>query len=225
MKRQIARRGDIRDLILDGVDVLLGRFGYQKMTMDDLARQVGIGKGTIYLHFPSKEEVVLSHVDRIAERVLGRLRAIAGSADSAEDRIRQMLVTRVMFRFDSVVHYSQNLNDLLSAVREGLVARRAEHFLREAREFERVLRDGVRRGVLACPVARGTSRALVWCTNSLLPFSLAARELGERGDLEERVSRIADLLLRGLMIRPESPGRRGREPRRDMPKSKEVDDV
>ena len=33
--------------------------------MDDLAREVGIGKGTIYLHFRSKEELALSHIDRI----------------------------------------------------------------------------------------------------------------------------------------------------------------
>jgi Bacterial regulatory proteins, tetR family len=65
--RQIAQRSDIQDLILDGVDVLLSRYGYRKMTMDHLARQVGIGKGTIYLHFPSKEEVTLSHINRIVE--------------------------------------------------------------------------------------------------------------------------------------------------------------
>ena len=32
-----------------------------------VAEEAGIGKGTVYLHFPSKEEAVLSHVDRIVE--------------------------------------------------------------------------------------------------------------------------------------------------------------
>ena len=52
--RRIAKRDDIHYLILDAVDVLLARYGYRKMTMDDVARQVGIGKGTIYLHFLGK---------------------------------------------------------------------------------------------------------------------------------------------------------------------------
>jgi len=199
--RQIARRSDIRDLILDGVDLLLARYGYRKMTMDDLAREVGVGKGTLYLHFPSKEEVALSHIDRIAERVLGRLGEIARSASSPEDRIRQMLAARVMLRFDSVLHYSQNLNDLLSSVRMGLTARRAEHFEKEAGEFERVLAEGVRRGALNCPNVREASRALVWSTNAFLPFSLTARELGDRADLEQRVGIVADLLLSGLIAR------------------------
>ena len=53
---------------MDATDRLLARFGYKKMTIDDLAQEVGIGKGTVYLHFSSKEEIALSHIDRIIER-------------------------------------------------------------------------------------------------------------------------------------------------------------
>jgi hypothetical protein len=41
----IAQRHDIRDFLPDGVEVVLARFGYGKMTVSDPARQVGIGKG------------------------------------------------------------------------------------------------------------------------------------------------------------------------------------
>ncbi len=44
-----------RDAILDATDRLLTRNGYKKMTIDDLAKEVGIGKGSVYLHFKSKE--------------------------------------------------------------------------------------------------------------------------------------------------------------------------
>ncbi len=208
--RQIARREDIRDLILDGVDVLLARYGFKKMTMEDLARQVGIGKGTIYLHFPGKEELTLSHIDRIAERLLDRLLALAESADPPEERVRKMLAERVLYRFDSVTHYSQSLNDLLSSVRKSLLARREVHFEKEAAVFERVIRDGVRRGVLQCPDPPAAARVLVWSTNSLLPFSLTTRELGKRKEMEERVARIADVLLKGLVRRQARPSNRTR---------------
>ena len=79
----IAPRLEIRDAILDATERLLARYGYRKMTVEDIAREVGVGKGTIYLHFPSKEEVVLSHVDRIVDRLKERLRAIALSAATA----------------------------------------------------------------------------------------------------------------------------------------------
>ena len=203
--RQIARRDDIRDLILDGVDVLLAKFGYKKMTMEDVARQVGIGKGTIYLHFPSKEELVLAHIDRIAETVVRKITEIAGTNDAPERRLRRMLVLRVVHRFDSVAHYSQSLGDLLSSVREALIVRRQAYFEKEAAVFEDVLREGARLGALDCPDPRTASFVLIQSTNALLPFNLSPRELGRREDVEDQVGRIADLLIKGLLPCPSRP--------------------
>jgi AcrR family transcriptional regulator len=203
--RKIARREDIRDLILDGVDVLLAKFGYKKMTMDDVARQVGIGKGTIYLHFPSKEELVLAHIDRIAETVVRKITEIAGTSDAPERRLRRMLVLRVVHRFDSVSHYSQSLGDLLSSVREALIVRRQAYFEKEAAVFEDVLREGARLGALDCPDPRTASFVLIQSTNALLPFNLSPGELGRREDVEDQVGRIADLLIKGLLPCPSRP--------------------
>lgn len=197
--RQIAKRSDIRDLILDAVDGLLARFGYKKMTMEDVAKQVGIGKGTIYLHFPSKEELVLAHIDRIAEAVLRKLEEIAGSSDPIDRRLRRMLVLRVLYRFDSVAHYSRSLGDLLSSVRAPLLARRQAYFEKEASVLEKVLREGARLGSLDCADPRTASFVLIQSTNSHLPFNLSARELGRREELEDQVGRIADLLIKGLL--------------------------
>ncbi|MET8996606.1 TetR/AcrR family transcriptional regulator [Amycolatopsis sp. NPDC004169] len=43
------------DRILDAAGELLLRMGYRKVAIDDVARAVGIGKGTVYLHWRSKE--------------------------------------------------------------------------------------------------------------------------------------------------------------------------
>jgi AcrR family transcriptional regulator len=196
--RDIARSENIRDLILDAVDILLARYGFRKMTMDDVARQVGIGKGTIYLHFPGKEELILSHIDRIAGRAVESLQEIAVSTGSYEERLRAMLLARVLVRFDSVLHYSQNLSDLLSSVRTALIARREGHFTAEAGVFESVLRAGVRAGELSCSDPKAASCALVQATNTLLPFSLSVAELGRRKDVEAQANHIADLLINGL---------------------------
>src|SRR5687768_10378699 len=134
----IAPKEAVKDTILDATDRLLARYGYRKMTVEDIASEAGIGKGTIYLHFSSKEEVVLSHVDRIVDRLKERLSEIAGSNATAAERLRQMLLSRVMFRFDSIQHYTQSLNDLLAALRPGLLARRARYFDAEAQIFAEV---------------------------------------------------------------------------------------
>src|SRR5947207_7089525 len=106
MKRRMSRL-EMQGKILDATDRLLARYGYRKMTIDDLAAEVGIGKGSIYLHFRSKEEVVYSHIDRVIVRLLQRLAQIAQSRRTPADKLREMIVLRVMFRFDSVQHFPE----------------------------------------------------------------------------------------------------------------------
>jgi AcrR family transcriptional regulator len=43
--------------ILDAAGALILRWGYNKTTIDDVARQAGVAKGTIYLHWKTREEL------------------------------------------------------------------------------------------------------------------------------------------------------------------------
>jgi len=190
----------VRDAILDATDELLIKFGYKKMTIDDLAREVGIGKGTVYLHFPSKEEIALSHIDRIIERLKSRLWAIANSNSTPQQKIKSMLIERVMFRFDAVQHYTTSLNELLAQLRPRLLSRRMRYFEEEATVIAKVLEQGNASGVFQ-GVPIDTARILLIATNSLLPYSLSTSELGSRDEIEERISRLADVLLTGIIKR------------------------
>ncbi|MBA2494188.1 MAG: TetR/AcrR family transcriptional regulator [Acidobacteria bacterium] len=189
---------EVKEAILDATDRFLSNFGYKKMTIDDLAREVGIGKGSIYLHFSSKEEIALSHIDRIVERVKEQLEAIAKSAVSDEEKLRQMLLARVLLRFDSVQHYKQSLNDLLAGLRPKLLARRKQYFAEEAEIFAKVIKEGQVKEEFQKENAVKLAEIFLLATNSLLPFSLTTQELGERREIEEKTLRVADLLLKGL---------------------------
>jgi AcrR family transcriptional regulator len=203
-RREVTKKRDSsadRESILDATDCLLARYGYRKMTVEDIALEAGIGKGTIYLHFSSKEEVVLSHIDRIVERLKARLREIADTETTGAVRLRSMLITRVIFRFDSVQHYTQSLNDLLAALRPALLAQRAQYFDAEAQIFAAVLRSGRETGEFSFEDEHGTAHALLQATNGLLPYSLSTSELGSRSEVERRVSEVANLVLRGVINR------------------------
>lgn len=51
--RQQARKTRILTAAAD----LISRYGYDKTTVDDIAREAGVSKGAIYLHWASKEEL------------------------------------------------------------------------------------------------------------------------------------------------------------------------
>lgn len=65
--------------ILDAAGELLLRLGYRKVTMSDIAQQARIGKGTIYLHWRTKELLFEALIAResieLTEEILAELRA------------------------------------------------------------------------------------------------------------------------------------------------------
>src|SRR4051794_23446682 len=90
-RRQRMARAEIEDRMLDATEAMLARFGYSKMTMDDIAREAGVGRRTLYLHFESKEAIALSSIDRIVEQLLCELDRIADGPEPAAARLRAML--------------------------------------------------------------------------------------------------------------------------------------
>src|SRR3989442_14505392 len=65
--------------ILDAGTTLLVRWGYRKTTIDDVAREAGVGKGTIYLHWKDKNELFRAAIwreqQRYSEEVKRRIEA------------------------------------------------------------------------------------------------------------------------------------------------------
>jgi AcrR family transcriptional regulator len=55
--REASRREVRAQRILDAAAALILRWGYHKTTLDDIARQAGVAKGTMYLHWKTREEL------------------------------------------------------------------------------------------------------------------------------------------------------------------------
>ncbi|NMH99031.1 TetR/AcrR family transcriptional regulator [Pseudonocardia acidicola] len=74
----LSRPAERIDRVLDAATDLLVRWGYQRVTIEEVARHAGIGKGTVYLHFRTKEALFLTVL----------LRAHHGVVAGMIDRIR-----------------------------------------------------------------------------------------------------------------------------------------
>ncbi|MGW5362663.1 TetR/AcrR family transcriptional regulator [Actinopolymorpha pittospori] len=76
--------------ILDAAEALLLSYGYRKVTVDDVARRAGVGKGTVYLYWPSKRELFATVLTReAAELVRDQIAALHD--DPAEARLHRTM--------------------------------------------------------------------------------------------------------------------------------------
>lgn len=83
-----------RDRILAAAERLFQHYGQKKTTMADIAREVGIGVGSVYLEFSSKEAIVGELARGRTTTVLDAMRAAADRV-TPDRRLEAMLVARV----------------------------------------------------------------------------------------------------------------------------------
>lgn len=86
---EISRRERAAQIII-AASALLLRHGYQRITMEDVAREAGVGTGTLYLHWKSKEAlfetVLLRELVAIWDELSRRL-----DADPADALLHRLL--------------------------------------------------------------------------------------------------------------------------------------
>jgi TetR/AcrR family transcriptional regulator, regulator of autoinduction and epiphytic fitness len=77
------------DAIVSSVNRLLAGKGFDLMTVDEVAADVGIAKASLYKHFTSKEELAAAAMVRVLDRALERVERLnADPASSALSRLQ-----------------------------------------------------------------------------------------------------------------------------------------
>jgi AcrR family transcriptional regulator len=105
-----ARRAEILDAALR----VFGQYGYRRAAMDDIAREAGIAKGTIYLSFASKEEVFLALGQRLAQRMLAGAEAVSRQPGATADKLAAMHAAWFGTYAETISH-SPHASELLDA--------------------------------------------------------------------------------------------------------------
>jgi AcrR family transcriptional regulator len=202
-RRSEARPGEIVQAALD----LFVEKGFSSTKMDEIAKRAGVTKGTVYLYFPSKEDLfravveemmgpnlemgerlVAEHTGSTSELVAELIRAWWRVGGSTRTACLTKLITGEASNFPTLAQYYMDH-----------VVLRARHI------FEAALRRGVARGeVRDVPITDAARLAIAPLVHasiyqrSLLPFDPDAWEM--EGYLELHI----DFFLRGLAKAPET---------------------
>ena len=89
--REIQRQ-ERESLIIQAAKEVFIEKGYYETSIEEIAAKVGIAKGTIYLHFPSKEALVLAIVKKSVEMLVQEVEAVIASEKTVRARLEAILV-------------------------------------------------------------------------------------------------------------------------------------
>jgi TetR/AcrR family transcriptional repressor of uid operon len=79
--------------ILDATMTCLSRFGVAKTTADDVAREAGCSRASVYRYFANRNALVTAAVDRELAVLTAAVIAAADQADTLEDAVVAMFIT------------------------------------------------------------------------------------------------------------------------------------
>jgi TetR/AcrR family fatty acid metabolism transcriptional regulator len=180
----------LRDAILRTAEPIFTRLEYHEVQMDDVARECGVGKGTLYRYFRDKRDlyfaVTFAGVERLRTEIETHLRA-----DDAPERKIEHVVRHTLTRFWDRRHFfaliQQHEHQAGADVRAWF-----QHRARLVRLVQGALDDAIRRGQLR----RVDSRI---ATELLFGMIRAANRYRAREDsLDRLVAMVVDVFMRGV---------------------------
>jgi AcrR family transcriptional regulator len=121
------------------------RYGFAKTTVAEIAREAGIGKGTVYRYFASKEDILLALVAETNRRVLEKMEQIASSELPSGEKLEKMLLSRALEIYD-VVHANPHGEEVIASHKPAIVKSLRWFFRKQKKLYEQVIREGVKAG-------------------------------------------------------------------------------
>jgi len=91
------RQEQIKQAVLD----IIFTDGLKNLSTRNLARRIGMSEGTIFRHFPTKQDITLSIIKDVQHEFIGSLRNIANSAIEPEQRLNNFLCETVRYLTDN----------------------------------------------------------------------------------------------------------------------------
>ena len=105
------QRQEREALILQAAEEMLLEKGYHDMSIDEIAARVGIAKGTVYLHFASKEELVLALVGRDMQKLLDLIESNVAQETTPRGKLEAIFETIYRSFFDRHLRMTYLINN------------------------------------------------------------------------------------------------------------------
>ena len=188
-----------RSMIQAAARRVIARRGLGGTSMAAIADEAGVAKGTLYLYFRDRDDLLEHAAGRIFDELLGGLAGILAGSRPLRESLRELLLTKIRF-FDE----NQEFLRAYVALKHDDDVAAAGHQRRRRPQYARYLE--MLADYLAASIRRGDMKAVDPARVALFFAEGTSGILRQRLDApgrppEEDVEWIVDLLLNGLCPR------------------------
>ena len=193
MARTLQR--DIRAKILDAARDRMHHYGFKKTTIDEIAADAGVGKGTVYLYFDSKEDLALAILVQFKERTILRMQDIGRDPDrTMSSKLTEMLSFPIIEAQESC-NTNPGSIDIIMSVRPHIQSRLRPYIEHETAVIAEVLEQGNQQGLLDVADTMAAARTLKYMVNGFWPpYPCIPETEGVEGAIRD----IITLAIRGM---------------------------
>ena len=191
---------DTRARIIETAQTLFRRLGFAKLTVADIANELGMSPANIYRFFPSKSAIVES----ICQCCLGELEkkvwAIARGKGPAAQRLEQLVLAVFAYHRENLLQ-EQRVADIVQFALEASwdVVHAHQNVVRNG--FELILRDGIDTGEFEPVDPAETARLIFRSLIGYMHPALISQALSAGEDLETEARAAVRFVLRAVTPR------------------------
>ena len=185
--------------ILQAARKLFHRFGLKKVSVEDIAREAGVSKVTVYKYFGNKTGLFNEVVGIEADRMFRDIQAGVAEATTVTAKLKAHLMIKIK-RIQELVDFYRVTLETMSE-HWSRIAEISESFMEKEKVIvTEILEFGNKNGDLKVPQVPMTAQVMVISLKSL-EFSWLVDRPGV--DLETYVDLLLDIMLNGLKSRQE----------------------
>ena len=152
VSRRARKKARTRQGLYDAAVALFLARGFDAVTIDEICRAADVARATFFLHFPTKDALLVEYGERATEELAARLRASRAAATTDLARALDFLVERALRHADAVRLVVREI-----MARPAALAESSER----SRDLVQLLAGVVRRGQAAGELRRGLAPELV----------------------------------------------------------------
>ncbi len=188
--------------ILNAARNRFAHYGFSKVTMEEIASDVGMGKASVYYYFPTKEDLFKSVIHKEQNLFIGEIEKLFYRKMSAENKLRNYVKKRLEY-FHQLVNLSTlNLNTFADI--KLMFKELFEDFeLKELNLIQRILDEGISNGEIDSKLKQRTTKIFLHLMQGLrlriIKFIKDNRMEDENYDeLREEMLLFVEIFIRGI---------------------------